>query len=229
MALFEKIAKELSEKINNGNYSAGEELPTEVDLQKIYGVSRTTVRKAIDQLVDENMVTRKKGVGLFVAPSISNQNILEMTGIMKSEDIRINRQQIKDEYLRKAGEYFADELGIKNSELIYYISFLQFDKDGITKEILVLPLNDFPDFKVSSLKVLSVMENMNTGRRKVCDLDQVLHIVKADREVSKQLEIELEDPVFKIINKFLSSDGKPIGLEYRYKSAMSTKYIVDFD
>lgn len=114
MTLFEKIATELSDKIRSGVYSSGEELPTEVDLQKMYGVSRTTVRRAIDQLVDDNLVIRRKGVGLFVAPSISNQNILEMTGVMKSEDIQINKQQIKEEYLRKADEYFANELGIKN-------------------------------------------------------------------------------------------------------------------
>lgn len=91
MTLFEKIATELSDKIRSGVYSSGEELPTEVDLQKMYGVSRTTVRRAIDQLVDDNLVIRRKGVGLFVAPSISNQNILEMTGVMKSEDIQINK------------------------------------------------------------------------------------------------------------------------------------------
>ena len=133
MTLFEKIATELSDKIRSGVYSSGEELPTEVDLQKMYGVSRTTVRRAIDQLVDDNLVIRRKGVGLFVAPSISNQNILEMTGVMKSEDIQINKQQIKEEYLRKADEYFANELGIKKSDFIDYIVFLQFDKDGITK------------------------------------------------------------------------------------------------
>lgn len=229
MTLFEKIATELSDKIRSGVYSSGEEFPTEVDLQKMYGVSRTTVRRAIDQLVDDNLVIRRKGVGLFVAPSISNQNILEMTGVMKSEDIQINKQQIKEEYLRKADEYFANELGIKKSDLIYYIVFLQFDKDGITKENLILPLNNYPDFKVSSLKVLSIMENMNTGTQKVSDLDQVLRLVMADHELSKQLEIDPGEPVFKIYNKFLNDQGNPVGLEYRYKSAMSTKYVVDFD
>lgn len=37
MTLFEKIATELSDKIRSGVYSSGEELPTEVDLQKMYG------------------------------------------------------------------------------------------------------------------------------------------------------------------------------------------------
>lgn len=229
MTLFEKISDELSEKIRNGNYSAGEALPNETDLQKQYSVSRTTVRKAIDNLVDENMVIRKKGVGLFVAPSISNQNILEMTGVMKSENIQIDKQQVKEEYFRQAGEYFEKELQIKSSELVYYISFIQAGKDGITKEILVLPLKNYPDFKISSLKVLSIMENMNTGIDKVSELKQDLKLVKADHEIAKQLEIELGEPVFKIYNKFLDEHGKPVGLEYRYKAAMHTKYVIDFD
>lgn len=229
MTLFEKIANELSEKIKNGIYSSGEELPTEIDLQKMYEVSRTTVRKAVDQLVEKKLVTRRKGVGLFVAPSISNQNILEMTGVMKSEDIQINKQQIKDEYLRIAGKYFASELNIKESDLIYYVVYLQLDKDGITKENLILPLSNYPDFKVSSLKILSIIENMNTGTENISNLDQVLSLVRADRELSKQLEINPGEPAFKIYNKFLNEEGMPVGLEYRYKPAMSTKYIVDFD
>ncbi len=229
MTLFEKIAMELSEQISSGKYSVGEPLPNESDLQKIYEVSRTTVRKAIDMLVEEKLVTRKKGVGLFVAPEISNQNILEMTGVMKPEVIQFNKQQIKEEYLRQAGDYFQEALGMKSSELVYYVSYLQSDNEGITKEVLILPLNKYPDFKVSSLKVLSIMENMNTGTQKICDLDQNLQLVKADHELSKQLEIEHGEPVFKISNKYLDVDGTPVSIEYRYKSAMNTKYIVDFD
>lgn len=229
MTLFEKISDELSQKIKNGYYSAGEELPNESDLQKIYDVSRTTVRKAIDNLVDENMVIRKKGVGLFVAPSISNQNILEMTGVMKSENIQIYKQQIKEEYLRQAGEYFGKILQIKKSELVYYVNFIESGRDGITKEVLVLPLKNYPDFRPSSLKVLSIIENMNTGIDKVYELKQDLKLIKADHELSKQLEIGLEEPVFKIYNKFLDQNGKPVGLEYRYKEAMHTKYVIDFD
>ncbi len=229
MTLFDKIANELSEKITSGKYLSGEEIPNEIELQKMYDVSRTTVRKAIDQLVDDGLVIRKRGVGLFVAPSMSNQNILEMTGVMKSEDIQINKQQVKENFLRQAGPYFANELKIKDSDLVYYIVFLQLDKDGITKEVLVLPLNNYPNFKVSSIKVLSIMESMNTGLQDVSDLNQILRLVKADHELAKQLEIDREEPVFKIYNKFLNNNGEPIGLEYRYKSAMSTKYVVDFD
>lgn len=70
MTLFDKIANELSEKITNGKYLSGEEIPNEVELQKMYDVSRTTVRKAIDQLVDDGLVIRKRG-GWIICSTIN--------------------------------------------------------------------------------------------------------------------------------------------------------------
>src|SRR5690554_4030091 len=46
---------------------AGQPLPTEANLRQEFGVSRSTVRHAVDGLVDLGMVTREQGRGMFVA------------------------------------------------------------------------------------------------------------------------------------------------------------------
>lgn len=75
--LFKEIYTDLDAKIAAGIYAPGSSLPTEAELQQFYQVSRTTIRKAVDQLVAAKKVVRKKGSGLFVAPTISKQNILD--------------------------------------------------------------------------------------------------------------------------------------------------------
>lgn len=60
------LAQALVERISNGLYPRGSMLPTEAELCKQYGVSRTTVREAMRALIEKGMVARKPGVGTWV-------------------------------------------------------------------------------------------------------------------------------------------------------------------
>lgn len=48
--LYEKLAKELKQKILNGEWQIGFKLPGELELTKEYGVRRSTVREALNVL-----------------------------------------------------------------------------------------------------------------------------------------------------------------------------------
>lgn len=228
MTLFEDIADEISQRINEGFYSANSSLPNEIELQAKYGVSRSTVHKAIDILVEQHKVVRKRGVGLFLAPEISAQNILEMTGVAKPASIDDFKVIMRDKYLRKAGPLFAHLLHIQENELVYYVSFLQQGGEKVTKEVLILPLQYFPDFDVSVLKVVTVLETMSSGKRKVADMEQQLQLITGSTELVKQLQISENAPVFKTVNFMYTEGGDPIALETRFEPAEVTKYVVDF-
>jgi len=60
------ISQQLKEKIEAGVYEPGERLPSEFDLGEIFGVSRTTIRKAIANLTQQGLVTTQQGKGIFV-------------------------------------------------------------------------------------------------------------------------------------------------------------------
>lgn len=83
--LFEVIASEIKDSINRDEYKTGMLMPNETALQEIFSSSRTTIRRAVDLLVEEGLVVRKNGVGLYVQPKLTSQNILEMTGVMKTD------------------------------------------------------------------------------------------------------------------------------------------------
>lgn len=65
LALHEQLADELRRQIRTMN--DGDRLPTEGELSETYGLSRTTIRKAIQALVEESLVVRRRGKGSFVA------------------------------------------------------------------------------------------------------------------------------------------------------------------
>ena len=63
---YKQINKKIIEKIAAGIYLPNEHIPSERELCDIYSVSRTTIRKAIDELVADGLLIRKPGKGTFV-------------------------------------------------------------------------------------------------------------------------------------------------------------------
>ena len=75
--LYEQIADEIRTGIIQNKYIPGQQLPSELVLAKNYSVSRITSRKAIDLLVEQNLVRRARGSGTFVVdtlPSVALNN-----------------------------------------------------------------------------------------------------------------------------------------------------------
>jgi len=64
--LYQQIADDLRSKIESGELPSGEQIPTEVDLQKIYQASRNTIRDAIKRLVSLGIVQTRADQGTFV-------------------------------------------------------------------------------------------------------------------------------------------------------------------
>lgn len=62
------VAQSLRRTIQDGAFAPGDRLPSEHELMAAHEVSRTTVRKALEQLVAANLVRRHQGRGTFVAP-----------------------------------------------------------------------------------------------------------------------------------------------------------------
>nr|WP_255592523.1 GntR family transcriptional regulator [Bordetella sp. BOR01] len=63
------LAQLLEGDIQNGRYKVGDRLPTELELQDKYGVSRYCVREALQQLKNAGMVAARAGIGHAVAAS----------------------------------------------------------------------------------------------------------------------------------------------------------------
>jgi len=68
--LYFQIAENLKRAIEDGTLKPGERLDNELDLTERLGVSRPTVRQAVQRLVEQGLVVRRRGLGTVVAPRI---------------------------------------------------------------------------------------------------------------------------------------------------------------
>ncbi|HWG64208.1 MAG TPA: winged helix-turn-helix domain-containing protein [Streptosporangiaceae bacterium] len=63
----ERVARDLRERIQRGEFSSGDPLPPVTELAESYGVARATVAKALRVLVDDGLVVTRPRWGTFVA------------------------------------------------------------------------------------------------------------------------------------------------------------------
>ena len=66
LPLYQRIRDELLKRIADGEWGPGDAIPTEAELTRTYRLATGTVRKAIDMLVAEGVLTRTQGKGTFV-------------------------------------------------------------------------------------------------------------------------------------------------------------------
>ena len=71
---YQIVADEIKEKIINKSYHAGMLLPTEKQFQSKFNVSRYTVRQAMNMLVQDGFIKKKKGSGSYVSYNFLNSN-----------------------------------------------------------------------------------------------------------------------------------------------------------
>jgi len=66
--LYHQVAEHLRHLIGTGQLAAGEHLPNEIDLARAFTLSRPTMRQALDELVRDGLITRRRGIGTVVTP-----------------------------------------------------------------------------------------------------------------------------------------------------------------
>ena len=71
--LYFQLKQHLLNRIESGGWNPGDLIPGDIEMQSLYGVSRTTVRQALNELSLEGHVTRSRGRGTFVTqPKLSH-------------------------------------------------------------------------------------------------------------------------------------------------------------
>jgi GntR family transcriptional regulator len=97
--LYQQLQRALRGAIENGTIGPEDALPPERDLAEMLSVSRITVRKAIDELVEDGLLIRKQGSGTFVSNRVE-KNFAKLTSF--SEDMRARGREPRSVWMNRA-------------------------------------------------------------------------------------------------------------------------------
>lgn len=139
--LYFQVAQHLEQLIKSGELAAGTRLENEIGLADQLGLSRPTMRRAIEYLVDRGMLVRKRGVGTQVVhPKMQRQ--IELTSLY--DDLAGSQRQPHTRVVsfatQPAPDALAVDLGIPEGSEVYVFERIRY-ADG---QPLALMLNHVP-------------------------------------------------------------------------------------
>jgi GntR family transcriptional regulator len=128
-----QIEAYLRELIKDHKYKSGETLlPKEVAMSKKLGVSRSTIRQAINKLVFEGAIERKKGIGTkVVSKTISTRldNWISFTKEMRNQGIEVVNYMVKCA-LVNVGDHILEALELSNKVKLWKLEKIRGSKDA---------------------------------------------------------------------------------------------------
>lgn len=232
--LYHQLEQELRARIQREEFKPGEPLPTEERICAQYGVSRITVRRALDALIADGLITKRRGVGTFVTPSTPGHvRSVKLSGSL-------------DEFLATAGtlatnalsleEIVAPEEAVRGLRLapgdkctrLELLSFLE--ELPVSHHHLYLPLAIGRQIKLGDvgqkLPVIRMIED-KIGVR-VVRAEQMLEAGVAGPVAAKHLGLEEATPVLKVTRIYYDPTGTPMEMIVARNHPERYRYSIDF-
>lgn len=222
--LYQQIYDDIKGAIKDGTYKVDEKIPSEAELSEEYGVSRITVRRAIEDLCADGYLTKMQGRGTFVGkPHImrrlsqskatrSFSEICEEAGVTPGAHL-IERQIVP---VRPDEQEF---FGLGPDALLIYVHRVRTaDGLGVCDENMFVPYDGGRDLLTLPLEDTSLFDAIEqaTGHRPASNEDWNITAVKATTDQASLLGISVGDPLLRTHVSFVDDEGRPVCMGRHY-------------
>lgn len=225
--LYASLEKFIVEQINTGNYPPGSSLPTEKWYCDTFNLSRVTVRKAINDLVDEGIILREKGKSPIVPLNRYNRNFNQLTGFSEQliAEGHIPSASVKEFKTINVNYCIAQKLGIREGDTATYVKRVRFS-DGVPIAIQEIYLNPLYSrtLTLDDLTYHSLYTYLEKKGVAFNYSDQTIRASIPNAEARNLLQLDLKTPVFEMERTTFHKNGDII--EYVKTVCDSNKYNV---
>jgi len=218
--LYHQLFVLLRNSIVNGTIAHGAQVPTEQQLSAAFGISRITVKRAMDDLATEGLITRQRGKGSHVthnfepepvkAPLVGMlENLEEMSKHSRVRVISIESlvppADLRAELGLEAQEEALKILRVRSNEegepYAYYLSWTNADKKLFTKK------------RVESKTRNALLKESGTQLARV---EQTLGAENADSRIASQLEVPLHTALLTLTRRSFDEAGALVDILFGY-------------
>ena len=215
------------ERIQQGIYSNMQRLPSEYQLADEYGVSRLTVRKAIEWLVTAKILVKDPGKGTYIMSTNSSNKVesgrMGLQSFTEAAETygKQSRTQVLDyQPLIQPDQRVEEKLNLRNNpqpEVDELVRRRFWDDDPMTIEDIVI-LHKYVanhqknDFKHSLFQILAETVEIAYS-------NQEIEAIKVDEKLAKLLHVQEGDPILCVHSLTYTADGQPIFYDTSYYRA----------
>jgi GntR family transcriptional regulator len=197
--LYVQLARKLGQAIRDGRYQADEALPSERVLSESLDVSRVTARKAIDQLVEQGLIVRRRGSGNYIAPRIE-QPLSRLTSF--SEELHQRGYTPSSQWLERS---ITAAVPVERLRLA--------DEVVMAYEVSVLPQSVLPQ---PELVDGSLYEYLTATRQAPVRALQHIRALNAQPRLAEQLGVPVGQAVLFITRIGYLESGQAVELTHSY-------------
>ncbi|WP_068082790.1 GntR family transcriptional regulator [Novosphingobium rosa] len=217
-----RLQKLIRQAIDDRRLTAGEALPSERELCETYELSRVTIRKAIDGLVDDGLLERRQGAGTFVsgqAPTGAARVEKSFSMLSSfSEDMLSRGRKPGNAWLDRAeGAVNPEEalgLGLSPRSRVYRFQRIRYaDGQPMALEQATIPGWGLPSVHAVDASLYGALEQ--AGYRPVRALQRV-RAIGCNEEQAELLKIAPNDPCLFIERRAFLADGRAIELTHSW-------------
>src|SRR3954471_15596166 len=227
--LYYQLQQQLREAIETGRLPANSALPTEPELAIQVGVSRFTVRQAMDQLVRDGLIRRERGRGTFIsdhptapAPSLPYSFAQDFASQGLDRDAPLLRLTtvIPPDEVRRALNLEAHEAALE------VVRLRSRGGQPAAVETSFLPAALVPGLERETLARRSLYDVLD--RRygvRVTSAEEELRLVQLDAEVARELGVAAGTAGFQILRRTYA-DGRLVEMRYSHLPSASAHFRV---
>jgi GntR family transcriptional regulator len=210
-------------RIEEGTFRPGDRLPSEQELAARLGISRPTLREALQHLEQQGVVVRKHGIGTFVAQAYNHlldsglerlESILELAA-HRGLQLRFNALQVQ---LKPANATLADKLRIPAGSLLTSVErVLCTDETPVAYMVDVVPASILSPadigaaFRGSVLDLLRQRPDLNVSQA-------VAELIarNAGRSLASRLGVGRGEAILLIEELLFDEEGQPVEFSRNY-------------
>jgi len=228
--LYLQVRDVLVQRIVVGHWKPGATLPNETQLAQQLGISIGTVRKALDLMEVERIVTRRQGRGTFVNDYASAETMFPFSMFHNVEGQRISGTKRARSVTRvQASAEEAARLGLRRGdELIRVDRVRDHSDETFMTEVCLLPAKFFTrmpeDFGSYRLSALAQLNSILVGRA-----DERVDIACADAEVARDLDVPEGSPLLRLDRVIFSDHDDALEWRVAHCFMRNERYLVRFN
>lgn len=213
--LYFQLKELILAEIKNGNYTSGSLIPTEKEFSDIFQISRTTVRQAITELVQEGWLYRVKSKGTFVSQPKITQDYIKRIESFNDQMYRSNMipsTVVLELKTIKAEDIVAKNLKLSENDDVVLLHRIRMANDEpIVTSKTYLPYKECSfilEHDLENEQLYSILKTREETR--IFRIDRIVEAVEARSADVKLLNMKRGKPIQHFISVGYNAFGKPI-------------------